>query len=67
MMILYAYEDPIELINLPKTDAEIITRELKGCLGRHNISISQYCGQAYDKASNMSGHLNGVAAKIRMF
>jgi len=64
MMILYAYEDPIELINLPKTDAETITRELKGCLGKHNISISQNCSQAYDRASNMSGHLNGVAATV---
>ena len=58
------YEDPIELIKLPKTDAETIAGKLKGCLENHNIPISQCRGQAYDGASNMSGHLNGVAAKI---
>ena len=58
------YEDPIELIQLPKTDAETITRELKSCLGKHVLPIAQCRGQAYDGASNMSGHLNGVAARI---
>jgi len=29
------YKDPIELIKLPKTDAETIAGELKGCLEKH--------------------------------
>ena len=58
------HEDPIELIELPKTDAETIAKELKNCLEKHTIPLSQCRGQAYDGASNMSGYLNGVAARI---
>ena len=28
------------------------------------VHLSQCCGQAYDGASNMMGHLNGVATQI---
>jgi len=49
------YEEPTELIELPKIDAETITEELNGCLGKHNIPILQCRGQAYVGASNMSG------------
>ena len=58
------YEDPLELINLSKTDAAAITNALRDCLTRFCLPISQCRGQAYDGASNMSGHLNGVAARI---
>ena len=37
---------------------------LKDVLIRCNVSLSNCRGQAYDGASNMAGHLNGVAAKI---
>ena len=58
------HEDPVELIDLPKTDSATITSALKDCLIGFSLSISQCCGQAYDGASNMSGHLSGVAARI---
>ena len=54
------FEDPLELINLSKTDAATITNALKDCLVRFCLCH----GHAYDGASNMSGHLNGVAATI---
>ena len=59
------HEDPIELINVPKTDANTITACIKDCLIRCCLPIAQVRGQAYDGASNMSGHLHGVAAQIQ--
>ena len=59
------HEDPIELICVPKTDASTLTTAIKDCLVRCCLPISQCRGQAYDGASNMSGHLNGVAAQIQ--
>ena len=58
------HEDPVELIHVPKTDSATLTSALKDCLIRLCLSISQCRGQAYDGASNMSGHLNGVAVQI---
>ena len=58
------HEDPVELIVLPKTNSATITSALKDCLIRFSLPISQCRGQAYDGASNMSGHLSGVAARI---
>ena len=58
------HEDPVELIHLPKTDAETLSSALKDCLIRFSLPISQCRGQAYDGASSMSGHLSGLAARI---
>lgn len=38
---------------------------IKDCLIQLSLPIAQHRGQAYEGASNMSGHLNGVAAKIQ--
>lgn len=59
------HETPIELIQISKTDSETIATEILSCLGRLGLPITQCRGQAYDGASNMSGHINGVAAKIQ--
>ena len=59
------HEDPVELIQLPKTDATTITGALKDCLIRLSNPVTQCRGQAYDGASNMAGHLSGVAARIQ--
>ena len=59
------HEDPVELIHLPKTDSNTLTSALKDSLIRLCLPISQCRGQAYDGASSMSGHLNGVAAQIQ--
>ena len=61
---LSIHEDPLELIHVPKTDADTLTSVVKDCLIRFSLPISQCRGQAYDGASNMTGHLNGVAAQI---
>ena len=58
------HKDPVELIHIPRTDAATLTSTLKDCLC---LPISQCHGQAYDGASNMSGHLSGVAAQIEKY
>ena len=63
-MELTIHEDPLELVHVPKTDANTLTSVVKDCLIRFSSLISQCRGQAYDGTSNMSGHLNGVAAQI---
>ena len=59
------HETPVELIQVPKTDSETLTTVLKDCLIRFTLPISQCRGQAYDGASNMSGHISGVATRIQ--
>ena len=38
---------------------------IKAALTSVGLSLSSCCGQAYDGAANMAGHLNGVAIKIK--
>ena len=59
------HEAPIELIQVPKTDAETLATLIKDSLTRLALPIAQCRGQAYDGASNMSGHIRGVAARIQ--
>lgn len=65
MKIFLIHEDPVELIHIPKTDSNTLTSAMKDSLIRLCLPISQCRGQAYDGASSMSGHLNGVAAQIQ--
>lgn len=58
-------EEPIGLVQVPKTDAETLTNALKDVLIRCILPLSQCRGQAYDGASAMSGHLSGVATRIK--
>lgn len=58
-------EDVIALVDVNETDSVTLTAELKKVLIFNGLEISKCCGQAYDGASNMSGHLNGVAARIQ--
>ena len=58
-------ESPIELIQVPKTDAKTLATLIKDSLIRLALPISQCRGQAYDGAANMSGHISGVAALIQ--
>lgn len=57
-------EDLIGLFSVDKTDATTLVSVLKDVLIRCNLPLSKCCGQTYDGASNMAGHLNGVAAKL---
>ena len=59
------HEDPIGLIQVPKTDSETLTTALKDVLIRCILPLSQCRGQAYDGAATMSGHLGGVATRIK--
>ena len=55
------FEEPIGLVQLPKTDSATIFTALKDVLIRCILPVSMCRGQAYDGAANMSGHLHGVA------
>ena len=50
-------EDLIGLMSVDKTDADTLVSVLNDTLIRCNLSLSKCCGQAYDGASNMSGHI----------
>lgn len=58
-------EDLITLAEVEQTDGATLTSTLKNVLICNGLQISKCHGQAYDGASNMSGHLNGVAARIQ--
>ena len=58
------YEDLVGLIEVDKTDAVTLTGVIKDALLRLIVPIHKCRGQAFDGASNMSGHLNGVAVRI---
>ena len=58
------YEDVIALAEVEQTDAATLTDVLKDALIRSGLQLSKCRGQAYDGASNMSGHVSGVASRI---
>lgn len=59
------YEDLIALAEVEQTDAATLSKMLKDVILSCNLQLSNCRGQAYDGASNMSGHLNGVATRIQ--
>ena len=59
------HEAPLQLINVPTTDSNTLSSLIKDCLVRFSLIINQCRGQAYDGASNMSGHIRGVAAQLQ--
>ncbi len=62
---LQIHETPLELIQVPMTDANTLADVIKDSLIRFALPISQCRGQAYDGAANMSGHVSGVATRIQ--
>ena len=62
---LVIHEAPLEFIYVPKTDSATFLACIKDCLVRFALPLSQCKGQAYDGASNMSGHCHGVAATLQ--
>ena len=46
------------------TDAETLTSTIKDVLIRCNLQLCHCCGQAYNGASNMAGHISGVSTRI---
>ena len=59
------FEDLLEFIIVPKMDASMLTMAIKDRLVQFGLPISKCRGQAYDRASNMSGHINGVVTQIQ--
>ena len=53
-------ETPLELIQKPRIDSTVIR-----LLNSFYPPIAQCYGEAYDGASNMSGHLHGLSACIQ--
>ena len=58
-------EDPIGLVKVPKTDSETLYSTLRDVCVRCMLPFEKLRGQAYDGASNMSGHIRGVAARVK--
>ena len=58
---LSIHEDPLELVNVPKTDYATLAMFIKDCLVRFCIPIGQCRGQAYDGAAYMLGRISGAA------
>ena len=55
----------IGLVHVPHITVDVITSAIKDILIRCTLPLSQCRGQAYDGASNMMGHLNGVARQFQ--
>ena len=58
------FEDFVGVYETASTTAETITTIIKDALCRLGLDLIDCRGQAYDGASNMSGRLSGVQAKI---
>ena len=58
-------EDLIGFVEVSETDALSVTKAIKDVLLRVTLPLSQCVGQAYDGASNMAGHISGVAKRIQ--
>lgn len=58
-------EDLIGFAEISETDASTVTQAIKDVLLRVTLPLPQCVGQAYDGASNMAGHLSGVAKRIQ--
>ena len=59
------HEDPIGLMQVPKTDSRTLTSALKDVLIQCILPLKLCRGQAFDGAANMSGHLWGLGATIK--
>ena len=59
------YEDVIGLVRVDLTDAATLYSNLKDVLIYCGLQLSCCRGQTYDGASNMSGHISGVASHLK--
>ena len=58
-------EDPIGLVQIPKTDTQTIFAALQDTCIRCTLPLEKCRGQAYDGAANMSGCIRGVATLVK--
>jgi len=54
----------VSFVELPKTDAQTISKVLINNVQQWGLDTSKWRGQGYDGASTMSGHVSGVQARI---
>ncbi|XP_049370622.1 uncharacterized protein LOC125835542 [Solanum verrucosum] len=54
----------VGIIHVSDTSACSLKEAIYSFLSDHSLSPSQICGQGYDGASNMQGHLNGLKTLI---
>ena len=59
------HEDLIGLLEVETKDTATLCTVIKDVLLRVNLQLTQCCGQAYDGAANMVGHLNGLAVRLQ--
>ena len=52
-------------MHVPRTTSDTLTTAIKDVLVSCALPLSQYRGQEYNGASNMMGHLCGVATQIQ--
>ena len=57
-------EDFLGLYAMDSTDAESIFLNIRDVHIRSGLDINRICGQAYDGASAMAGHISGVAKRF---
>eukprot|EP00794_Sanderia_malayensis_P004246 gene4246-4810_t len=62
---LSTHEDFVGMHHIKETDAETVTYCFKDILLRCNLFLDDCRWQAYDGAATLSGHLSGVAARIK--
>ena len=51
-----------DIVHVEDTTIATLKQELSVVLSRHNLDVSNICGQGYDDASNMRGEWNGLQA-----
>ena len=62
---LIAHEDFVSLKPVAKCTSEMIVNVIKETINQMRLKVSNLRGQCYDGAAVMTGHKNGVAAKIK--
>ena len=60
----FSVERVIGLSHVTQTTSLALQQAIYAVLKKHNISPSRICGQGYDGASNMQGHLNGLKTLV---
>ena len=58
-------ESTIGTVSVPNTSSEYLYKKVVQVLKRVQLDVKGCRGQGYDGASNMSGYLSGLAARVK--
>jgi len=58
-------EEFLGFCSVPSTDAETITSTIVSFMKDCGLNMSRLVGKGFDGASNMSGHISGVSARLQ--